>query len=121
MLGLAPERLQEPDHSQTTLCLPTVATDVSVVNNSNRLGLNSLNAQWGGSGDAKVKDNTTGGSATSGAVANSNSNTANVSITNGSGSGSWSMDPSSDTGSISNTGPQSDNHITSDTNVDVTC
>jgi len=92
------------------------------VSNSNHLFLTSDNMQQSMSGSANVSGNTNGGSASSGATSNSNSLNATVHLTNtapnmtmvGGGSGS-------NTGTISDTGPHSDNKVVSvnKTSVDV--
>ena len=84
------------------------------VSNQNHLGVNNNNDQGAWTGDAKVKDNTTGGDATSGDATNSNDVTTDVSVDNGSSCGCLTdiFGSGSDSdGSISNTGPDSDNRI----------
>ncbi len=56
-------------------------THVNVTNNNN-VSVSNSNSQSATSGDAKVFDNTTGGSATSGAASNSNSTSVNLSVSN---------------------------------------
>ncbi len=84
------------------------------IDNDNDLTVRNTNDQHSSSGDAKVRDNTTGGDATSGDASNSNSLTANVTVDNsGSMSGMNWGSSSADPGSIDNTGPDSSNVVVS--------
>jgi hypothetical protein len=84
------------------------------VRNSNDVGVGNVSLQFAKTGDAKVKHNTTGGDATSGDAVNDNLARTNVGIDN-SGSSAAALENGcgcgSDTGSISNTGPDSYNKI----------
>ena len=63
----------------------TVVTKVSShykVNNDNNLGVSNSNGQSFSTSDAKVKGNTTGGSATSGNASNSNSSSFTLNVSN---------------------------------------
>lgn len=55
--------------------------------NNNRVGLHNDNWQSAHSGDAKVRNNTTGGNATSGNASNDNSLDAAITLSNSSGGG----------------------------------
>jgi hypothetical protein len=82
--------------------------------NVNLVGVENNSLQVGASGDASVKHNTTGGSASSGAVTNANSNTTSVGVNNAASSSAWSSMFSgggSNSASISLTGPDSVNVI----------
>lgn len=84
------------------------------VSNSNRLSLMSDNMQESGTGSANVSGNTNGGSAGSGAASNSNTFGATVNVTNTTPSGTLSgMSTPSDSGTITNSGPNSDNKVVS--------
>jgi len=85
------------------------------VSNSNHLFLTSDNMQQSGSGSANVSGNTNGGSASSGASANNTSFNATVHVTNSMPSDLLSSNTSapSNTGTITNTGPNSDNKVVS--------
>jgi len=85
------------------------------VDNDNHVGVHNFNGQLAATGSAKVRDNTTGGDATSGGASNTNSTTTSLSITNttptlstGGGGGSNSIDT---------TGPDSSNIINNNTSV----
>jgi len=84
------------------------------IDNDNHLSVSNSNRQDAHTGSASVRDNTTGGDASSGAASNDNSASTSVSVDNGSGAAAWSNffnggDPS---GSISGpTGPQSNNTV----------
>jgi hypothetical protein len=83
--------------------------------NNNRLHLSNRNDQRASSGDATVRYNTTGGSATSGDASNDNSFDASVSVDNssgGGGGGGFNWGAVSDPGNIDTTGPGSRNTIT---------
>jgi hypothetical protein len=91
------------------------------VKNKNDVRVDNDNDQNAKSGDVKVKHNTTGGDATSGAAANENGFTADLTVENG---GAWGMDCgcTSSTGGddeITNTGPDSNNVIESKNKVTV--
>lgn len=84
------------------------------VDNNNNLDLTNDNHQDASSGNAKVRDNTSGGDAQSGNVGNTNSLDATVAVdnsgsTNGLGMGSG--NGGSDSATISNTGPDSKNEV----------
>lgn len=82
------------------------------VDNDNDVGALNVNVQWGHSGHTRVSGNTTGRDATSGSVRNSSTSSTNVSITNSSpSSGGNSGGSSGGNGTISNTGPKSDNIV----------
>lgn len=83
------------------------------VSNHNHLNANNDNSQAASSGDAKVKDNTTGGDATSGDATNSNDVTTDVTVNNGGSCGCMSDMFSTElpSGSIDTTGPDSKNTI----------
>jgi hypothetical protein len=100
-------------------------SDVDVdVHNDNDLDVHNRNYQRAESGDATVRHNTTGGSASTGDTSNDNWTRVNATVDNsgstaaalsaGNGGGSWS-------GSIDTTGPDSINKISfdSDMNVDI--
>lgn len=100
------------------------STKVHVTNNNNA-NLSNETSQHASSGDAKTKHNTTGGSAQSGSASNANSVSATVAVDNSSSAGALSgmgSGSSSNTGTINNTGPDSNNEVTSKTrtHVDVT-
>lgn len=87
------------------------------VTNNNSVGVSNNNPQSATSGDVKVKHNTTGGDAASGAASNTSSFSASVMLTNNTpgtpeGAGSGSND-----GSIDTTGPDSTNVIKNSTSV----
>lgn len=93
------------------------------VQNNNHVSARNTNDQHAYSGDATVTHNTNGGGgATTGEAWNDNSMSARVSVDN-SGSGAAAMSaaamPTSSTGSISNTGPDSRNTITTTASSDV--
>jgi hypothetical protein len=83
------------------------------VRNTNRVEATNTNDQDASSGEARVRDNTTGGDAVSGDASNANTTNASVSVDN-SGGGGWSM-PTASTSSatIENTGPDSYNKVES--------
>ncbi len=62
--------------------ITTTNTNTTTVTNDNNIEISNNNVQLGGSGDASVKNNTTGGSATSGNTDNSNSSSDTVNINN---------------------------------------
>lgn len=92
------------------------------VDNDNEVRVRNYNPQTASSGDARVRHNTTGGDATSGDAENDslmrvrasidNSSATAAALGGGDDNGSWS-------GSISDTGPDSTNRITFDSDVDV--
>lgn len=92
------------------------------VENDNDIKLDNKNHQDASSGYTEVSDNTTGGDATSGDGANDNSvdamieidNSQSAGVLNGVGSGS-----EHNTGSISNTGPDSENEIKFENKVEI--
>lgn len=83
--------------------------------NTNQLYLTSDNMQHSASGSANVSGNTNGGSAGSGAATNTSSFGATVHLTNTTPGGllGGSLSTPSDTGTITNTGPNSDNSVVS--------
>jgi hypothetical protein len=92
------------------------------VTNHNTVGVSNWNFQAGLSGKSEVKHNTTGGDATSGDVSNSNTANANVTVDNSGSDPSWTgsaNDPSMGDATITETGPDSNNYITSTSSNDV--
>jgi len=90
------------------------------VKNNNNVNLSSKNHQYTSSGDAKVKGNTTGGSARSGDGENHNSVGATIEVDNSQTAGVVAGVGSGDdhgTGSITNTGPDSVNKVKSEKSV----
>lgn len=87
------------------------------VTNNNYVDVSNTNTQGATSGRAEVRDNTRGGSATSGDAYNTNRTSADVTIDNSASLGTGSNVLHHNTsvggggGSISNTGPDSDNRI----------
>jgi hypothetical protein len=83
------------------------------VSNNNHLYLTSNNMQQSASGSANVSGNTNGGSAGSGAAANTSSFGATVSLTNTMPTDmlGGSMAAPSNSGTITNSGPNSDNKV----------
>ena len=86
------------------------------VDNQNHLGLTNANEQEASTGNAETRDNTTGGDAQTGNASNSNNFVVSATVDNtgsdaGMSGGSYS-DPA-DLGSIENTGPNSENKISS--------
>ncbi len=83
-------------------------------NNTNDVALSSQNMQSATSGNAKTTTNTTAGDARTGSATNNNTLNASLTLTNSMPDGSLSMmsTPTSN-GSISNTGPFSDNKVVS--------
>lgn len=96
------------------------------VDNDNDVSVRNYNTQDAWTGNARVVDNTTGGSARSGAATNSTAFNAHLDVDN-SGSVAAAVEPlsmgggESGSASISDTGPHSNNQISStmNTNVDV--
>lgn len=82
------------------------------VKNNNDLSVTNNNPQDATTGNAKVKENTTGGDATSGDAMNSSSFSVSATITNSMPSLNDGGNGGSDTGSINNTGPESQNNVT---------
>lgn len=98
-----------PDSSNKVV---SVSKSHTHVNNNNHITLASENSQGASSGDAKVRDNTTGGDAKTGSASNSAALAVSLSVSNGSSMGMDTADPSvSGDGTIKNTGPDSDNKI----------
>lgn len=97
-------------------------TDVKV-SNDNDIRFSNKNHQYASSGKTQVKGNTTGGSATSGDSANQNTLNATVEVDNSGAAGVVDsvLGSGSEGGqaSINNTGPDSQNKITSENNVKV--
>jgi len=92
------------------------------IDNDNDLKLTNKNHQYASSGDTEVKDNTTGGDATSGDGANDNSVDATIEIDNSQTAGAFDGVGSGgddSTGTINNTGPDSDNKVKSESKVEV--
>jgi hypothetical protein len=90
-------------------------TNRVTVRNDNDLNVRNDNDQRASSGDAKVWHNTTGGDATSGDASNANSTSVDATVDNSGAAmaalgGGGSMSASGD---ISNTGPDSNNYVTS--------
>lgn len=85
------------------------------VDNNNDLGLNNDNSQRANSGDATGVHSTTAGDATSGDASNGNSLHVDASVDNSGAAamGSNASDPSGSMGDIKNTGPDSNNEISS--------
>jgi len=89
-------------------------TNTAHVKNNNNLGVSNSNSQSATSGKAKTSHNTTGGDATSGDASNSNDFSASATVDNsGLWSANWNMGSGGATGDISNTGPNSNNTISS--------
>lgn len=81
------------------------------VRNNNNLDVDNKNDQYGRSGDAKVKRNTTGGSARTGNVMNDNLAVTDVTISNRSAAAAPASHGGSNTARITNTGPDSYNKV----------
>ncbi len=84
------------------------------VRNNNNIQASNQNSQSAHTGSAKVKHNTTGGDARSGAAANSNALNASLTVNNAAGAGGGAATPAStsnSTGTIRNTGPDSVNVV----------
>ncbi len=96
------------------------------VSNSNRLNLNSSNSQSAESGSATAAGNTSAGSATTGEASNNNATNATVNVDNSGASLACVCEaapaPVAANNTISNTGPQSHNSIStsSETTTNVT-
>lgn len=88
------------------------------VRNHNSVRVDNDSKQYAHTGEAEVGHNTTGGDATTGDTANDNMTRANVSVSNVSASHAVlsSGGSGSDSGSINNTGPDSNNVIKFDNN-----
>jgi hypothetical protein len=99
--------------SSNTVTAVTTASHVAT--NNNNLGVQNKNHQDADSGDASVKWNTTGGSATSGAASNHNAVAVSATINNSASAAHVAplMGGGSASGSISNTGPGSNNLVSS--------
>jgi hypothetical protein len=86
--------------------------------NDNEVNLSNHNKQYASSGEVEVEHNTTGGDARSGSAANANSVSATVEVKNSqvaaptSGGGS-------NSGSINNTGPDSNNQVKFESDTEV--
>jgi hypothetical protein len=96
-------------------------TELGIENNNN-LDLTNMNHQHASSGDTEVKDNTSGGSATSGDGANDNTVDAMVEIDNSQTAGAFEgvgAGGDENTGTINNTGPDSDNEVKSESKVEI--
>lgn len=85
------------------------------VDNNNNIGLHSSNTQTAYTGSATTTQNTTGGGAASGSATNSRSVSASLSVNNSAGvSGmNWGGSGGDQTGTISNTGYNSNNVVSS--------
>jgi hypothetical protein len=85
------------------------------IDNDNDLKVNNSNSQKAWSGEAEVRDNTTGGDATSGDASNMNSFDADVSVDNsgsvGAAMGAGAGGAGDNDGTIENTGPDSYNSV----------
>ena len=93
----------------------TTSTNVDV-HSTNNVGVNNGNSQGASTGDAKTKDNTTAGDATTGAASNSNDVSTTVDSSGSCGCTDLSGLLGGGTGgnndsTISNTGPQSHNTV----------
>ena len=90
-------------------------TKVTTLANNNNAGVLNLNGQAGESGNARVRGNNSGGSATSGAVMNSSSTNTSISVSN-SGSSAAALaaaaPTASNTATISNSGNNVGNTVT---------
>src|SRR5438105_4132818 len=87
----------------------------TTVTSHNNGGVLNLNGQFAGSGNAQTNNNTNAGGATSGSVSNANSTSSSVSQNN---SGAMAVavaaaanNSGNNSGSISNTGPDSNNSV----------
>jgi len=92
------------------------------VRNDNDLDLGNTNNQAAVSGEVTARGNTTAGDAHSGDAANSNAVEATVEFDNSgaaAGLGAVATPSGSDSASIENTGPRSNNEVTYESNVDV--
>lgn len=99
-----------PDSSNN---VKSITTSHVTLNNDNNIHASSSNSQWASTGNAITVHNTTAGGAMTGDATNNNSVGATVSLSNSMPSMASSMDPSSDSGTISFSGPSSDNKIVS--------
>lgn len=81
------------------------------VKNDNDLKVGNNNNQQAYSGDAKVKHNTTGGSARTGTAANTNTLNVSATVRNSLPSAAYSAPSSSNSGTIRETGPDSTNIV----------
>ncbi|MGB4758944.1 MAG: hypothetical protein WBP26_02710 [Candidatus Saccharimonadales bacterium] len=94
------------------------------VHNKNNLGVSNANSQNAWSGDASVKHNTTGGSATTGAASNANATSVSATVNNAVGAGAAAAAVNNGAGSnsatISQTGPDSYNAVKFETKSVVT-
>ncbi len=91
------------------------STKVTTVANNNNVGVTNLNGQAGLSGDAQVKGNNSGGSATTGAVSSSSSSNTSVSVSNSASSTAalaGAAPVASHSVSINNSGNNSGNTVT---------
>jgi len=92
------------------------------VNNNNDIKLSNKSQQNASTGKAEVRGNTTGGSATSGDGANDNTVNATVEVDNSQTAGALSGVGSggdNNTGTITNTGPDSTNKVISENKVKI--
>lgn len=92
--------------------------------NKNKIDIDNWSHQYASSGEAEARGNTTAGDATSGDAANATSLSATVEVDNSEGSANFSAalgGNGSNSGSINNTGPDSENKVKfdSDVNIDV--
>jgi hypothetical protein len=83
------------------------------VSNHNSVSATNHSSQHAYTGDAKVKYNTTGGDASTGAATNDNTTAADVTVDNSASAGAGAMAFSDASGSIDTTGPGSSNNVTS--------
>lgn len=81
------------------------------VTNNNNVSVRNNNPQSASTGEAKVRNNTTGGDATSGDASNDSLLRATLTLDNSSCSCMQSNGSGDSSGDISNTGPNSSNHI----------
>lgn len=90
--------------------------------NRNDLNLDNNSDQWASSGEVEVEGNTTGGDAETGSASNANSVSATVEFDNSQAASSFdgAMGGSgSNSGTINNTGPDSNNEVRYESRVDV--
>jgi len=89
----------------------TTVSNNSRVTNNNNVSVSNSNNQTARTGNATVSFNTFGGDATTGNAMNSNNTDQSVSVTNNTPSSSWSGLGGGSGSSISNTGPWSNNTV----------
>ncbi|MFZ2125720.1 MAG: hypothetical protein WA087_02535 [Candidatus Saccharimonadales bacterium] len=97
-------------------------TEVDIENDNNLTAANS-NMQSAETAEAEVEDNTTGGDAETGSASNESSFTASVTVDNSAGTSDlladFDVEAESFTGSIENTGPDSDNEIEVENEIEI--